>query len=481
MSKVENKTVVKPMSRSITTGCALFIFLLCIILGFTNYFKYRHAFYQRYQAYITDILNYVDHHIDDDDLVNCIKTLEESEKYIKLQKLMDSIKEDFGIHYLYILTPIHKDGASKIMSVLSAEDYYNRNIDVEGNLYLGWISDDEYDEKTVEQLFSYMQRKEIMFHEEVTEWGKDYTGCLTLYDSQKNPYALLCVDVDISDISRYVRRHTSDIFGVIIALGLIFIIIFLFWIRRNVTTPISMLKECVVDFAKKSHGQRDLQELHYEPPVINSKNEVSELADAVTQMTVDMRDYVEGILLAERNAEIMKQHATHMTELANQDSLTGIRNKTAYDRTIRTMEYELDMGNLTTFGIAMIDLNNLKVINDTYGHEEGNVAIKKLCEIVCKTFSHSPVFRIGGDEFVVILKGADYSNVYSLIANFKHELFMMEKDETIEPWEKISAAIGFADYDNKIDVNVVSVFKRADQKMYEDKKEMKLKIKDGVR
>ena len=78
-----------------------------------------------------------------------------------------------------------------------------------------------------------------------------------------------------------------------------------------------------------------------------------------------MRDYVEGILLAERNAEIMKQHATHMTELANQDSLTGIRNKTAYDRTIRKMEYELDMGNLINFGIAMIDLNNLKVINDT--------------------------------------------------------------------------------------------------------------------
>lgn len=62
-----------------------------------------------------------------------------------------------------------------------------------------------------------------------------------------------------------------------------------------------------------------------------------------------MRDYVEGILLAERNAEIMKQHATLMTELANQDSLTGIRNKTAYDRTIRKMEYELDMGNLINF------------------------------------------------------------------------------------------------------------------------------------
>ena len=86
---------------------------------------------------------------------------------------------------------------------------------------------------------------------------------------------------------------------------------------------------------------------------------------------------------------------------------------------------------------------------------------------------HSPVFRIGGDEFVVVLKGSDFSIVYSLIANFKHELFMLEKNESLQPWEKISAAIGFAEYDKSKDKNVADVFKRADQKMYEDKKEMK--------
>ena len=478
MNNTEEKIIKKPLWRSITIGCILFIIVLCIGLGFTNYFKYRHTLYQRYEVFISDILQYVDRQIDDDDLVNCIQNLERSEKFDELEKFMDSVKSDFSIHYLYIITPIHKDNAARIMSVISAENYYDRNIDTNGNLWLGWISDDEYDEKTVEKLFTYMDKTEVMFHEEKTEWGKDYTGSLTLYDSKGNAYALLCVDVDISNISKTARKHTFDIFLVIIELGSIFTCIFLFWIRRNVTTPISKLEECVTEFAQKSHGQRDLQELHYEPPVLKTNNEVTQLSAAITQMTVDMRDYLEGILLAERNAEIMKQHATHMTELANQDSLTGIRNKTAYDREIRKMEYELDMGNLINFGIAMIDLNNLKVINDTYGHEEGNISIKKLCELVCKIFAHSPVFRIGGDEFVVILKGSDYSVIYSLIANFKHELFMIEKNDNLNPWEKISAAIGFADYDNKVDANVVDVFKRADQKMYEDKKEMKAKMGD---
>ena len=228
------------------------------------------------------------------------------------------------------------------------------------------------------------------------------------------------MDVDITEISHMIRKRTIELFTLIILLGFIFTFIFLFWMHKFVSKPISKLEDCVTRFAAKSHGNRNIQELKFEPPEINTNNEISRLADAVNQMTVDMRDYVEGIILAERNAEIMKQHATHMTELANKDALTGIRNKTAYDHEIKKMEYDLDLGNLINFGIAMIDLNNLKVINDNYGHEEGNYAIKKLSELVCNTFVHSPVFRIGGDEFVVILKGSDFAIIYSLIANFKH-------------------------------------------------------------
>ena len=473
MPKTDTKEIQKPLWRSITIGCLLFIVFLCIALGDVSFFSYRSSLYKRYEAYISDILKYVDRHIDDDDLANCVKTLERSEKFDELEKFMDGIKEDMYVHYLYIIVPIHKDGRGRIMSVISAENYQDRYIDTEGNLYLGWISDDEYDEKTVKNLFDYMQRKDIVFREETTEWGRDYTGSLTLYDSGNNAYALLCVDVDITDILSQIRKQTRTTFFMIILIGFVFTALFLFWMGKNVTKPIHQLEERVVAFASKSHGQRDIQELQFNPPEFPLNNEVSALADAVNRMTVDMRDYVEGILLAERNAEIMKQRASHMTELANLDSLTGIRNKTAYDRLVRKMEYELDMGNLTLFGIAMIDLNNLKVINDSYGHEQGNYAIKKLCHIICNTFVHSPVFRVGGDEFVVILNNPDYSIVYSLIANLKHELFMLEKNDNLEPWERISAAVGFASYDSKIDKSVSDVFVRADKLMYENKREMK--------
>ena len=121
----------------------------------------------------------------------------------------------------------------------------------------------------------------------------------------------------------------------------------------------------------------------------------------------------------------------------------------------------------------MIDLNYLKRINDTFGHEKGNVAIIKLCKLVCEIFVHSPVFRIGGDEFVVILRTSDYENIESLISKFNKELDLIEKTEGLSPWEKTSAAIGYAIFDESSDTGYESVFCRADKAMYERKKAMR--------
>ena len=121
----------------------------------------------------------------------------------------------------------------------------------------------------------------------------------------------------------------------------------------------------------------------------------------------------------------------------------------------------------------MIDLNFLKSINDTYGHEQGNVAIQRLCSIVCSVFEHSPVFRIGGDEFVVILEKIDYKIVDDLVHTFNMIIDRISVNEELEPWQRVSAAIGYALYDSNLDNGVLSVFTRADQAMYAHKKEMK--------
>ncbi len=462
----------KPLNRSVFIGCIVFIGLVCISLGIISYLSYRSVLYRQYRSYIQDILDYNLANIDNEDLKKCTETQKESDKFYELREFMDTEMDSFDIHYLYALKPLNTNETGNVMSIISAENHYNRVHNVEDNLWLGWISDDEYDAETVKILFDIMEGDETVFFEEKTEWSTDYTGAVALKDSEGKPYGVLAVDVDISDINRLIFNHTARMVSLVIILGALFILIFVTWSRSNITGPIASLEKSVTDFTEHSHGQRDISALSFNAPDIKTGNEIQSLSESVTQMTVDMRDYVSDVLKAEKKAQNFQVHAKEMTELANTDALTEIRNRTAYEHEEKKLSREIERG-LTEFGLAMIDLNFLKVINDSYGHEQGNMAIKKLCHVVCVIFDHSPVFRIGGDEFIVILKGHDLEHYEELRQRFEDELILLSRDEGLEPWERVSAAIGAAFYDPGQDEDVASVFKRADIAMYERKKEMK--------
>ena len=343
-------------------------------------------------------------------------------------------------------------------------------MDTEGKLYLGWISEEEYDAETAAKLFEILNGDGIVFFEEETEWGTDYTGAMPVRDSSGKSIAVLAVDIDISFISSMIREYAWVNIGIIFAAGTVFIGLFLLWSRRNITKPIKKLEESAVGFADRSHGQRDLNALSFDAPEITTNNEIKSLSEAVVKMTDDMRDYVEDIISAESRAD-------EMHELANRDKLTGIRNKTAYDEELRQLQTRLDKGD-TSIGLAVVDLNYLKKTNDTYGHAKGNELIQKLSRLLCEIFAHSPVFRIGGDEFVVILQGRDFEYRNSLVDIFESELTKMAADASLEPWEKVSAAMGVAIYDAALDTDLDNLFKRADQQMYEKKKQMKAARKD---
>ena len=119
--------------------------------------------------------------------------------------------------------------------------------------------------------------------------------------------------------------------------------------------------------------------------------------------------------------------------------------------------------NLAEYSIVMIDLNRLKLINDQYGHERGNEYIIGSCRIICKVFKHSPVFRIGGDEFAAILQGDDYHQRVEL----NNELKKRFGESSGNEMKRYSASVGMSTYENGDTVE--TVFKRADQAMYEDK------------
>ena len=151
--------------------------------------------------------------------------------------------------------------------------------------------------------------------------------------------------------------------------------------------------------------------------------------------------------------------------MANKDALTGIKNKRAYVQAEAEMDGEIDK--MTPFAMVVCDLNGLKRVNDTQGHKAGDDYIRKACAVICDVFEHSPVFRIGGDEFAVILKGRDYERRGELIQQLNNVL----EDERHTGIPLL--AFGISDYDPLEDNRVQDVFERADHLMYENKERCK--------
>ena len=121
--------------------------------------------------------------------------------------------------------------------------------------------------------------------------------------------------------------------------------------------------------------------------------------------------------------------------------------------------------------LLVCDVNGLKDVNDNLGHYEGNKLLINSCRLICRTFTHSPVFRIGGDEFVAILRNDDYKNRDTLVGGLKKRMTA----ENYNPIDivNVSFAIGMAEYDPALDSGCKDVFKRADTLMYEHKKSIK--------
>ncbi len=153
---------------------------------------------------------------------------------------------------------------------------------------------------------------------------------------------------------------------------------------------------------------------------------------------------------------------------ANLDALTGVKNKHAYIDVEERLDALIEEQTAPEFAIVVCDINNLKKINDTYGHKAGDEYIKNGCGIICSIFRHSPVYRVGGDEFAVIVQGQSYKNIDKLM-----DLVAQKNEENLKKNEVV-IAVGMARYKNE--KSVAGVFEKADALMYDNKDYLKSRM-----
>lgn len=150
---------------------------------------------------------------------------------------------------------------------------------------------------------------------------------------------------------------------------------------------------------------------------------------------------------------------------ANIDALTGVFNRRAYLEAEKRLNARIAAGAKPEFSIVMLDVNDLKQVNDTQGHQSGDRYLREACAVIRGVFTKSSVFRVGGDEFAVIASGDDHAHAERLVS------LINEHNENALKNGGVVIACGMSRFEN--DGSVASVFERADKSMYENKAVLK--------
>ena len=258
----------------------------------------------------------------------------------------------------------------------------------------------------------------------------------------------IVVSVPLSEIN---GTWTSLIFEIVVAALIIlaiFIVVTILY-SRHFTKPLRELTLAAEEIDKGNYNVK----LDYK-----DDDEIGVLAGTFNKLIEHLADYI-----------------ADLNSLAYADALTSVRNKSAFDVVTRELQTRIqDEKDKPEFAIGIFDVDDLKSINDEFGHEKGDMYLKNACHLICRVFAHSVIFRIGGDEFAALLQGEDYYKRESL------KKYFIKKSAEIsafakEPWEQIRVAVGIAVYNASEDKTIEDVIRRADQLMYENKHERKNK------
>jgi len=234
--------------------------------------------------------------------------------------------------------------------------------------------------------------------------------------------------------------------GVVLIVSSIFIMVY----TRRITKPLEELTEAAnqVDQGNYDH-----------PLTYDGDDELGRLTSTFKRLSGHVKD-----------------HISDLKKRVYVDALTSVRNKGAYTTYVEELQSRLDNegGQDVEFAIGVFDCDNLKYINDRYGHEKGDVYLQTACRLICRVFAHSPVFRIGGDEFSAILQKDDLRNRDAIVQQFQTAMSEISASAKNE-WEQVHVAMGIAVFDPQADHTVNDVIRHADESMYENKRIRKQK------
>ncbi|MBR3499458.1 MAG: GGDEF domain-containing protein [Selenomonadaceae bacterium] len=304
------------------------------------------------------------------------------------------------------------------------------------------------------------------------EYGYLLTLYKPVYDGSGRCQCYVAVDFSMEPLLEYTHIFIIKLLALFAGCFIFIFAIGRAFVENNIILPVNSIAYCARNFSYDNTTAREENIKLIKDLKIKTGDEIENLYRALLRTTENFLRYLTHLQRAKTRVADMQVKVFAMDEIAHKDSLTGVKNKTAYSEEVAALDKKISAG-AAEFCMVMVDVNYLKRVNDTYGHELGNTYLQNACRLTCAVFGAENVYRIGGDEFVVILEGEKVSLSKYFVAQFKSEMEHKLSNESLALWEKVSAAVGLATYRAGVDKSADEVFKRADEQMYANKLAMK--------
>ena len=218
-----------------------------------------------------------------------------------------------------------------------------------------------------------------------------------------------------------------------------------------------------------SSGKTKVMGRHYEIMVRNREGREFPAEISVSSWTSKGNIFFTGIV---RDITVRKQLEEKMHALCNTDELTGLLNRRGF-LTLAQKHIEIARRNKRNFSLLYLDLNDMKKINDTFGHRAGDQALIDIADVLRKTFRAADIIaRIGGDEFTVLITETRVSAIENIIDQHIQDNLRMH-NEHAEEGRTLSVSMGMVHYDAEQPCTLEELLARADELMYEHKQGLK--------
>ncbi len=439
-------------------------FVIIIVLAVVLvYFRFERRLTEDYAKMGKSVTMLMSREIDPDRVVNYLNENFESEEYLAIRGKFEFLKENYpDVLYMYVYHFIPEGG----VVIFDLDSEIGVDADPPGTIY-------DLDPALIPYRDALCRGEQIPVLTGDTDDGYMLTYMRPLFDSEGNYSCHVCVDFSMEKLHRQDIAFVMNVLLLMVVTIILIAVIDITIMRMSVTGPLNRMKHATDQFAYENEEDHQHNIEIMEALEIRTGDEIEDLYHLFVTFMKNNLTYMQHLSKAENDIRDKEAKIGEISKEAYRDELTGVGSKAAYTRKIDEVNAKIAEG-LNDFSVVMVDMNDLKRINDENGHEAGDSYIRGCCHLICETFKHSPVFRIGGDEFIAILTGQDYEIRYQLVGTLRGIFEEYCEREELDPWDRYSASVGMADHicgENTFEL----VFKRADLEMYREKKKFKEK------